>query len=479
MIAQFMSQEWKKILATAIVAGFFLYFWVNGPLQQLAEAISLEEQFSEFAIPKLVGEHDPKAASEFSTIGDAETHGFGHGLMVRERDSSSTFGMVTAPEQEHDVQARAAEMREHLAKLEDGLTNIRTETSGDMAFALADNGGKLIYLESKGLIEGIRGYAGEVNVGVLIREDGTLHAVHHVASEETESYLRRIAQHGFYDQMNGLRLSGGHTVDAVSGATLTSEAIASTAAALIAHATPQPLSDHTEVDELKPFRLSAELDGLWVLHIIVIGLMFAYGFQKRWRKSKRGMLILSLLSVAYIGIFLNNSFTYVSFIHPFVGTSVSSLVGLYALFTLLGAIWGKNTYCKYVCPFGNAQRLALRITPKKMTANLPISAKWVGRIRNGIALVLIVGVLVGLRDWGNFEPFPDLFGMNLRSAWFFVALASVLITVRYPMVWCRVLCPTGSVLDALSDVVTSDFGRNSGLREKLTPFFPTRRHGDD
>jgi NosR/NirI family nitrous oxide reductase transcriptional regulator len=127
-----------------------------------------------------------------------------------------------------------------------------------------------------------------------------------------------------------------------------------------------------------------------------------------------------------------------------------------------------------VCPFGNAQRLALRITPKKMTSNLPISAKWVGRTRNGIALVLIVGVLVGLRDWGNFEPFPDLFGMNLRSAWFFVALASVLVTVRYPLVWCRLLCPTGSVLDIISDSLEKGTWQRISRSAKL--FRPSATH---
>ena len=67
---------------------------------------------------------------------------------------------------------------------------------------------------------------------------------------------------------------------------------------------------------------------------------------------------------------MNSSFTYVSFLHPFLGTTVSTFVALYALFTLLGAIWGKNVYCKYVCPFGHAQRLSLQLSKKRFLCKI-------------------------------------------------------------------------------------------------------------
>lgn len=158
------------------------------------------------------------------------------------------------------------------------------------------------------------------------------------------------------------------------------------------------------------------------------------------------------MSVVYIGFFLNNSFTYVSFLHPFLGTSVSALTGLYALFTLLGAIWGKNTYCKYVCPFGNAQRLMLIISPK-VSASFFISNQWIYRARGILTIILLSGILLGLRSWSNYELFPDLFGPDITSIWFLIVISLLLINLRYPLIWCRLLCPTGSVLDAVSDTI--------------------------
>lgn len=178
--------------------------------------------------------------------------------------------------------------------------------------------------------------------------------------------------------------------------------------------------------------------------------------MQRWtKKTKKSILILTILAVVYLGFFLNNSFTYISFLHPFIGTSVSSLVGLYALFVLLGAIWGKNTYCKYICPFGNIQKLIIQINPLKTSQKFFLSNKLIKRIRAAITIMLITGILLGLRNWSNFELFPDLFGLSMLSVWFLIAVITIITTIIYPMLWCRLLCPTGSLLDGLSDLVKS------------------------
>jgi NosR/NirI family nitrous oxide reductase transcriptional regulator len=116
--------------------------------------------------------------------------------------------------------------------------------------------------------------------------------------------------------------------------------------------------------------------------------------------------------------------------------------------TLLSAIWGKNAYCSYVCPFGAAQMIALKYSPFK-SKKLFISNKQAEYIRYGVTLVLFVGFVIGFKQFGNYELFPDLFSTELSSYWFYVALAFVLISLKYPMFWCRAACPTGCVLDSL------------------------------
>ena len=74
------------------------------------------------------------------------------------------------------------------------------------------------------------------------------------------------------------------------------------------------------------------------------------------------------------------------------------------------------------------------------------------RIRDVLTIVLIVGVLMGLRNWNNYELFPDLFGMEFLSIWFIISLGIILINLKYPLIWCRMLCPTGAILDGIFKV---------------------------
>ncbi len=453
MVSTFVRNEKYKLLATLIIASFFLFFWIKGPLQQTLEIINLETEETEYAKPIMVGEKSINQDG-YGTVEDQETHGYGHGLILDKKGEEHDFAMLGNDEEAFSKSEEAAEkVLAHARELLGKDAELELKATSEMYYVAANDGSNMLYIESRGIVQGIRGYAGPVHIGLFVSEGGTIRSVHHISSKETESYLQKIQRTGFYAQFEDIKISGEHEVDAVSGATLTTEAIAETATALISFSSDEPLANFATLDSIDAFSVEAKLTWWWILHISVIFLIFLYGYLKRIKKSKRAIIILSALSVLYIGFFLNNSFTYISFIHPFVGTSVSSLVGLYALFTLLGAIWGKNTYCKYVCPFGNVQRLILQITPKKATAKFPLSNKWIKRARGAITVVLIVGVLIGLRNWSNYELFPDLFGLDFASAWLFVSLATVLMTIRYPMIWCRLLCPTGSVLDFISDVV--------------------------
>ncbi|MDP6675541.1 MAG: 4Fe-4S binding protein, partial [Gammaproteobacteria bacterium] len=75
----------------------------------------------------------------------------------------------------------------------------------------------------------------------------------------------------------------------------------------------------------------------------------------------------------------------------------------------------------------------------------------------------------GLPDWGSFELFPDLFGLEiLESQWFWLSLAAVLVSAYYPMLWCRMLCPTGAVLDGITFMAKSKSVRQ-GNRETGRP----------
>ncbi|PCI35232.1 MAG: hypothetical protein COB60_03890 [Flavobacteriaceae bacterium] len=111
-------------------------------------------------------------------------------------------------------------------------------------------------------------------------------------------------------------------------------------------------------------------------------------------------------------------------------------------------------------PFGNVQRLIMKVGPKYARQKFFIPNAWIHKIRMKIAIVLITGVLLGLRKWSNFELFPDLFGWASLGIWFPIALCRVGLTLIYPMIWCRLLCPTGTLLDVISDMMKFKLKRN-------------------
>lgn len=458
----FFKKEIGKIIATTLVAIVFLYFWINGPLMQTIEVLSLESIETKYSVPVMVGKDgvDKKGQlTSFNTLEfEEEEEAFGYGLIIEKKTPNNNWGFIADVKNNPGLSEElAADILEHAKQFSTEPHQVEVHPSMDMYYStISDTNSQntSIYLESTQIIKNIRGYAGEINVGVIIGEDGFIKQVEHIASKETQSYLSDIKNSGYYEQFKDISITNGaQQIDAVSGATLTSEAIANTVSSLIEEGIPHPVSNYADVDEVNFFNLSALLTNSWILHIIVIFLMFGFAIQKWIKKSKKSIIVLSILSVIYIGFFLNNSFTYISYIHPFLGTSVSSLMGLYSLMVLLGAIWGKNTYCKYVCPFGNIQRLIIQINPLKTSRKFFLSSKWIKRVRAALTVILLTGILLGLRNWSNYELFPDLFGLSILSVWFVVAVITVLTTMVYPMIWCRLLCPTGSVLDGISDLI--------------------------
>lgn len=444
------SIDRRKTVATIVVTAFFIFFWINGPLSNAIEIIIAENENIEIVKPILVDDEE-KTITTFHTVDDMETKGDGFSMILDEKDSTTNVNLI----QEEKVNVNSSEYGDELYKNAihyfDQKAKFTLQQTEDFYYtAIEATDGNYFYFQSKGIADEIKGYSGPINIGVYIREDGYIHSMIHASSIETESYLRKIANTHYYDQYKHISLDKIHEVDAISGATISSKAMAMTTTKLVNELYPFPLTDIIDRSGINNFEAQATLNWYWIPQIVIIFILFLYAYQKKLRKSKRYVLLTSIASVAFIGFYLNDSFTYITFLHPFIGTSLSSFMGIYALFVLLGAIWGKNTYCKYICPYGNIQRLQLKIW-KGTSSKFPLSNKWIKRIRFFILIGLIAGILAGFRNLSHLEPYPYVFGIEIQSLWFFIfAVAALLVNWIYPMIWCRLLCPTGSVLDTLS-----------------------------
>jgi NosR/NirI family nitrous oxide reductase transcriptional regulator len=451
-IAVAAQDSWKKIALTLVGAGAYLFFWIHGPLQARPPVFEFEPHMVGFAEPVTVGE-------EYKP----PQHG-----MVGAEDEHYLFGIIPTKEKEQPLYAVIGDprsnpgLKEDVAKLV--FTHARASAANpagvklkaglDLYYAVeTDKTGRLsqLYLENTGLNKNVKGYAGPIDIGVTIGMDGRIHSVRHLRSLETTSYLTKIEKAGFYDQFKGMPLDDrSYRVDLVSGASLSTEGIANSLTQLVGIARESPLSGYLEREPLG-FEVKAVAPSTWMIDAALITALFIIAWLGVVRHSSGLSLGLGVATVAYLGFWLNNSFTYVTYTQPFLGTGWSYILTVYATLVLASAIWDGNTYCRYICPYGNVQRLLVRILP--WHGRIAVSNRILGLVRWAITAALAIGIVLGLRDWGSYELFPDLFGLEiLGSKWFWLSVAIVLISAYYPMLWCRMLCPTGAILDGVSDL---------------------------
>src|SRR5690606_5054663 len=161
----------------------------------------------------------------FGTVEEVETGGFGHAIILDRNERSGDFGVLISAQNNTSLSADLQEkIRSHASTLQTAPSEIEIRQTENLPYAAIEGKEKLLYFWSGSMINVIRRYAGPVHVGVFINGPATIHSLHHIAAEETESYLQKIIRSGLYDQFAGLQLAGKQQVDAVSGATLTSEA---------------------------------------------------------------------------------------------------------------------------------------------------------------------------------------------------------------------------------------------------------------
>lgn len=449
-------QKKREWIATAVASAFFIFFWVHGPIQNTLDEVFQLEHEENYVKPILINDQKEDHFYESKEVGEMETSGEGYALVLDKNDPKETSGIIEFEESAVSNSEYGDEMKLNAqSHFNQPIQHIELKQTEAFYYVdLTSEGNRYLYFQTKGLTNHIKGYSGPINLGIYVRDDAKIDHINLISSNETQSYLQKIARTNYYEQYQNKDLTKSYQIDAVSGATISTKAMAATTSELISVVNPNPIEDLSDRMGISDFQISAALTFKWVIQIVLVFILFLYAYQKKFKKSKRSVLIVSIASVLYIGFFLNESFTYVTFIHPFIGTALSSFMGLYAFFVLLGAIWGKNTYCKHICPYGNIQRLQLKLT-KGLNKKFFLSNERIKQVRFAILFFLIVGILAGARNLSHLEPFPYIFGLEVKSVWYFIfAVLGLLMNWVYPMIWCRLLCPTGSLLDTIQVVTT-------------------------
>ena len=133
---------------------------------------------------------------------------------------------------------------------------------------------------------------------------------------------------------------------------------------------------------------------------------------------------------------------------------VSLLIWGFVIVTLF--VWGRGTFCGWLCPFGALQDFADRLGRWLGLPEFTLTPAWewwLVRLKYGVLAVLVIGTVLDAslaETLAEVEPFKTSITLGFDREWPFVAYAGLLLAAGMVMFkpYCRFLCPLGAALAA-------------------------------
>ena len=123
-------------------------------------------------------------------------------------------------------------------------------------------------------------------------------------------------------------------------------------------------------------------------------------------------------------------------------------------------VWGRGTFCGWLCPFGALQELISLITkklgvkPKRLHTQVDAKLKWI----KYAVLIAVLGAAMVSSEWTErsieVEPFKTAISMSFARDWPYVlwAVATIGLSVFVYRGYCRYICPLGAAVAVLGSV---------------------------
>lgn len=247
-------------------------------------------------------------------------------------------------------------------------------------------------------------------------------------------------------------------VEGVSGATMTSQAIAETIVqAATAKAKQDSQTDSHSADRRASMRFSAADIGTLVILVLLAVL-------SRFRRFHHGMLRRCWLATAVviIGLWSGNLIS-LALVAGWSAEGVAwrlapALAAIAGVTLLMPPLSKRNPYCNHLCPHGAIQQLILPKPKSKRRIRLPASlTRTLRYLPGGILIVAYLWIVMVPRvDLSSWEPFHAYLFRVAGWGSLVLALATLLISACVPMAYCRFGCPTGRLIDHLRRTATSN-----------------------
>jgi hypothetical protein len=338
------------------------------------------------------------------------------------------------------------------------------ECQGGWCQVLAADGKLLGQVVRTGpLRDDIIGYQGPTEVLLQLSDDGRVISGKLRKSFDNEPYVDYVrVEDYFWKTLLGRTLGElaeldikAAGIEGVSGATMTSLAVAKTVVQTAAPALAQ----------LEARELAAASSRQWpwqsvrwtLIDGVTLALLVAALFLRRLRvfrhPAARRVWLLGVVLV--IGLWGGNLIS----LSLIAGWSAEGIPwrlapGLAAVATvalLVPSLSKANTYCSHICPHGALQQLVrTKRIPINQHPGVKIFSRWCARLPGTLLVLgylsLLIMPTINLAAWEPFHAY--LFRIAGWGAILF-AVATIALSAIIPMAYCRLGCPTGRLLDYL------------------------------
>ncbi len=349
-----------------------------------------------------------------------------------------------------------AMLKRELEKSE--LTRVTEAEGGQIVFRDETEGNFVVLSEAEG-------YGGPLVIGIRASAEGEITEILSLENKETPAFYDKVKKKGFFRQFAGATVSDdflvGNDIDAVTGATITSQGFT----AAVRNAMHIAATEHFKLEP------TWEQPG-WKFGWDEIGLVavFALAFFVTYVKgplSKYGKWVMPVVALAFVGVHTNSSLSIgqmAGILLGYVPDPKEHLLWWIMMAGVFGSVLlvGRNIYCGQVCPFQYVQRGLNKISGINLAVRPGVqkaSRKVVGWM-TWAALILIF--LSTHPTLGSYEPFALAFSLTgLGVQWYLLPLTLVgsFFVLNF---WCRLFCPVGLVLNDMVRLRRSVLGRFTG-----------------
>ena len=291
------------------------------------------------------------------------------------------------------------------------------------------------------------GFGGPLKVAVAIDTTGAVLGIEVVEHRETPSWFDRVQQSGLAETLVGKTYKDPITlnedVDGVTGATYTVRAIV----ASVKDATLDITQSKFNID-ITPYLTQKRIKfGVPEISLTLLLLVATIGTAKVPARHKNTLQwTIMVLGMIFVGFVYNHPLTLVDINKLIIGYWPDVYHQLYWYLLIFGIILiflttGRNTYCRYICPFGAVQECVGAVGGAKGSHSRTYNNlfDWTRRV---VVLLAVMIALVyrnpGLSSYEVYGTLFNLLGTN-REVLFLGIVLLFSLFIKRP--WCNYLCP--------------------------------------